>query len=799
MRRNTISWNFYGPDIEDHSRIHAFLSEAARLGFAGVHAQLRDYAYQIDQPDVVAAMKYAKDTAHQFGLQFWLNLDPRDAVRSFLDRYPSSRQRTVVPVETVIRESAYELTLDHSRVTSDHKQHCAYVFESIERAFAYRLIKQTKVADEIAAPLFADTGYINFEDRRGELEVIDSATLADITDSAQPVVDVERKIVKVSGRWHPPLPGEWQVLCYVRLVMNTFDYASSEAIEFQRYLFDLYREALGKDLDAVHSDEPGHPYPYHYLTPKNGYFVGQQFYASFATARGYDLRDKIYALVRETSDGEAGRIRCDYYSEWGNALYRFQKEFKNYAIAKFGPHLKVGIHATASEWSAADLQKGTLDYWKLAETTTDGYTDGKHHDRYNAFFHVTLAKSLAKLSDSKIGYTQTWDMFPTAASESYWSDVAATYGLRWEPLGYRELYYAFATTAGGKEQLEERWNNLAQINEKMARLGEVTGEAVAEANLLAIFPLETIMRLGNEEANALRRVSHMLAYHLQAAHYQTDIMTASVLAQGRVSDGKIEIAGHRYDALVYPFPGCMPKEAFQQIERIYCSGGKILLFGCPPSESIEGGDLGAPFADLLGIRPVTRLYDFVDSDPTTPYTGTISFTGELAGVPTVNIREGIFAHVPWHHYFWPIIPTEASPVAMNVRWMPHPIWIGCLRTNENGGKLLYLGFDCTCVVGAERLFDYLLGFLNVPKLVEGSPNMWTSLIRRGDRTVVLGCNRDGLGTFRGRLQALGHTIDVEGAESIVAVAFDSAGAVVDVLAPKAQQIRIDGSDMLSKK
>ena len=103
MKRNTVSWNFYRDEIEDHARNSSYQAEAARLGVAGVQAQLTEYSWQIDQPDVVAAMKYAKEAAHELGLQYWLHLDPRDAVASFLAEHPGARQHTVVPVEAALR------------------------------------------------------------------------------------------------------------------------------------------------------------------------------------------------------------------------------------------------------------------------------------------------------------------------------------------------------------------------------------------------------------------------------------------------------------------------------------------------------------------------------------------------------------------------------------------------------------------------------------------------------------------------------------------------------------------------
>jgi hypothetical protein len=793
MRQNTISWNFYGEDIRDYSRIETSLAKAARSGFRGIQVQLRDYRYQIDQSEVIEAMRHARSVAHRLGLQFWLHLDLRDAVASFLTQHPGLRQRVLVPVEAALGEDEYRLSLDHSLVTSDHKQHCSYDFEAIERVFAFRVEKKVQVAEEIACRLFADTGYINWQDRRGQLEVIDSSSVVDITNSVTPFPD--KRVLSLSGRWRQPAPGDWRVIAFARLCMNTFDYSTTEATLFQRHLVDLYREALGSDLDALFCDEPGHPCAYHYLTPRNGYFVGNQFYATFESSRGYDLRDRLYALIYDTSDGRAGKVRFDYYTSWANAIYRFQKDLKEHARSRFGSGVQVGIHCTASEWSAGDLQKGTLDYWKMVETTTAGYADGKHHDRYNAFFHVTLAKSLAKLSDSKNGYAQTWDLFPSASSEDYWSNVAATYGVRWSPLGWEERYSAYAASAGATGAMEERSRNTARINAKMARLDDLTGGTVAESNLLAVFPLETIIRLGNEEANNLRRVCHLLAYHLQSAHYQTDFVSPEVLARGKVADGKLLIGGRRYDAVVYPFPGCLPRSAFDRLKQLYSGGGKLLLYGCPPSETPEGDNLTAEFARWLGIRPVTRMHDYIEPDPTTPYTATVSFVRELAGVPTVNLREGMFLHAPWHHYFWPIVPDSGSAVAVNLRWTPDPLWIGCLRENAACGQLLFLGFDCGCVADADRLLDRLLTFLQVPKLVDAPRGLWSGLVRHGENQVVLCCNRDGGEPFSANLKALGHTVEAVGVDQVLATVFGADDQLLEVVASPASRVTVDGMKM----
>ena len=808
MRHNTLSWDFYGKDIRDHSRIRGFMTEAARLGFRGVQAQLRDHDYQADQPEFMDAMKFAKESAHELGLQFWLNLDPRDATTSLLLKYPQARQRTVVPIESLLNNGVYALSLDHSYTAGDHRTRCNYDYEAVERVFAFRVRAVDQVSGEVAARIFGDTGLMNWHDRRGVLETVDAADVVDITQTATCTTDAEKRVSSINGRWIPPSYGDWKILAFLRLSMKLFDYASRESAEFHRSLVDLCRKTLGSDLDGIFSDEAGHAYPYHYLTPKNGYFVSEQFYDEFSRSRGYDLRDRLYGLIMETADGTATQVRSDYFSELGLAMFRFQKSFKDHAIASFGSHLKVGIHYTAADWGAVDLQRGTMDYWRLTQTTTDGYTDGKNFDRYNAFFHVTLAKGLARLSDSNRGYTQTWDMFPNAPSETYWSNVAALYGIRWEPMGYRERYYGYLKTpaVGAKEIVNAQWESWGPMNDRMARLDDLTGGAPAQANVLAVFPMETIMRIGNEEAESMRRVCHMLSYNLQAAQYQTDFTSAELLANATVSNGKVEIAGERYDALVYPFPGCMPEETFAKIQELYEKGGKILLFGCPPSVSSTGQDLGERFAKLIGIEPVTRMFDYIVPDLSTPRVASISFVRELADVPTVCIRDGVASCIPWHHFIWPILPVTASPVALNVRveragnepWNPDqkPVWVGGLAKNAAGGNLVFLGFDCSCVIYSDRLLDEVLKQMDVPKLIQGPKDTWASVIRGDNKVSMLCCQKDGLGAISGEIRGLGHSIEVVGAENVFAVTFDSNGKVTDFLAEHAKKVIVDGKDVL---
>lgn len=808
MRHNTLSWDFYGKDIRDHSRISEFMAEAARLGFRGVQAQLRDHDYQADQPEFMEAMKFAKNSAHELGLQFWLNLDPRDATTSLLLKYPQARQRTVVPIESRLEDATYALSLDHSYTAGDHRTRCNYDYEAVERVFAFRVRPVQQVSKDIASTIFGDTGLMNWHDRRGVLETVDVDDVVDITRTATCVTNVETRVSSITGHWTPPSAGNWKILAFLRLSMKLFDYSSSESVEFHHSLVDLARESLGSDLDGVLSDEAGHAYPYHYLTPKNGYFVSEQFYSHFSKSCGYDLRDKLYGLVVETSNGTATQVRSDYFSELGSAMFRFQKSFKDHAIASFGPHLKVGIHYTAADWGTVDLQRGTLDYWRLTQTTTDGYTDGKNFDRYNAFFHVTLAKGLARLSDSKRGYTQTWDMFPNAPSDTYWSNVAALYGIRWEPMGYRERYYGYlkTPTVGAKQIVDAQWESWAPMNERMARLDDLTGGAPAQANVLAVFPMETIMRIGNEEAEAMRRVCHMLSYNLQTAQYQTDFTSAELLANATVSNGKVEIAGQHYDALVYPFPGCMPEETFAKIQELYEKGGKVLLFGCPPSVTSRGQDLGERFAKLIGIRPVTRMFDFIVPDLSTPRVASISFVRELADAPTVCIRDGVASCIPWHHYLWPILPTTASPVALNVRVErpgkepgnpdQKPVWVGCMAENAAGGKLVFLGFDCSCVIYSDRLFDEVLKQMGVPKIVQGPKDTWTSVVQGDDRVSLLCCQKDGLGPVCGEIRGMGHTVEVDGAENVFAVTFDAHGKFIDFLAENASKVKVDGVDVL---
>lgn len=792
MRHNCIVWNFYGKDIADHARIRESLANVARNGFGAVEAQLRDYSFQIDQPEVVAAVVEARDTAHRLGLRFLLRPDLWRAVPGFLTRHPHARQHLVVPIEAALEGGDIRLTLPHSDIGRDAHQHLAYDFAAVERVFTYRLERRLGMAEDIAGALFPPTVFLGSIDHRCEMEMVVTGTVTDITASTTAAADAARRVVAISGHWRPPDAGEWRVMAFVRLAATTFDYAAPEAVAAQLALLDLYHRALGGRLDGVQTDEPGHPPRSSNLDPRNGFFVSQEFYRRFAAARGYDLRDRLHALVRETDDGGAGRVRCDYYTELGATIHAFQQAYKRHALARFGPGLAVGAHATAGDWSAIDLQRGSHDYWKMAESTTEGYTDGKHHDRYNALFSIVLAKSLAKLTDSGTGFAQTWDMLPSAANERYWSNVVATYGLRWRVLDMNLFAYDFPA-AGLGARYDERWRGLATVNAKMDRLDEITHGAPAEANVLTIFPLETVMRIGTADANPLRRTCHLLAYYLQAAHYQTDIVSADVLARARVERGGLVLDGRRYDAVVYPFPGSMPRATYERIVEYYEGGGKLLVFGCPPSETTAGEDLGAPFAELLGIRPVTRMYDYVDIDPTTPYSGIVAFAHELSSVPTVNISEGLFAHIPWCHYLWPIVPAAGSPVALNVRWKPGVVWVGAERRSAAGGRLLYLGFDLTSLVDPDQLLGHLLRELGVTQLVAAPPGVWTGLVRRDDsRSVVLCCRKDGAGPVAGRLRALGHTIEVDGVEDVLAVTFLPDGGIGEIVAAGARRLVIDG-------
>ena len=65
-----------------------------------------------------------------------------------------------------------------------------------------------------------------------------------------------------------------------------------------------------------------------------------------------------------------------------------------------------------------------------------------------------------------------------------------------------------------------------------------------------------------------------------------------------------------------------------------------------------------------------------------------------------------------------------------------------------------------------------------------------------DRVTLLCCHKDGIGPVSGEIRGLGHTIEVDGAQNIFAVAFDSHGKVAGLLAERANKVLVDGVDVL---
>ena len=267
MNRNMIGWNFYAEDIDDPGRIDEYLEETHQLGFVGVHMQLRDYSVQIDDDKVVSTVRLARDKARSLGLGFWLHLDPRDAIESFFVKYPDVKQWNLRSSEAILEHGGYQTWIDHSRPATDHKQRgVRFEFEALQRVFAFQVENKTQLDEVVATRIYGEKGDSRLDDRRAERSIIDSNSLVDITDTASYEHNSAQSRVLVRGKWDPPGEGDWRVLAFVRLTMETFDYTSTEAIDFQKYLIDLYYKALDGDLDGILSDEPGTPTAYDYLT-----------------------------------------------------------------------------------------------------------------------------------------------------------------------------------------------------------------------------------------------------------------------------------------------------------------------------------------------------------------------------------------------------------------------------------------------------------------------------------------------------------------------------------------------------
>ncbi|MEK6571637.1 MAG: hypothetical protein AABZ61_09715, partial [Bacteroidota bacterium] len=569
-----MAWIWSDREIEDHTLLEKEFFDLKAHGFLGTLASLRASHYEIFDPMVTDAVVKASRLSHTHGMKFWWLADPRLASRKLINVTGDSVDNLfTTPVRSkyfdgpnpsigVVQNGKYLVHVEYllrrrSHMFTDVSLH--YEPVGLERVFLFKLENVGILRKESFGHGFA---------RR-----ILHRSIRDVTKDARFYVNFNEDYVEIFGFLDRRYAG-WYVMAFPRFRTNIQDYASPANEKVFAKLLHEYH-ARGVSFDGLAWDEPG------YCAEFGRFPVSKHIYKRFREKNGYDLADKLYGILLDVDDNSHIRIRIDYYSVLMDAVFGWEKRFWNLGRKMWGD-IEMGIHHTwhGESTGTEDMVHGSFDLWKGLGSVSGGWSDEgvaerlMHPDEFEYAKYITnmvLAKSLARFSKTKTAYYNLWGVdydgtnpkYPPDVME-YWVDLMEVFSIKW-------LAHAYGWTGVMNFNLgfgpgypdHPTWDRFTELNQKIDRIERFTGLRIPEANIALVYPIESLMAIGNLSGNAIAGQIFDLVYELTAAGYAVDMISPGLLGTGSIQNSKLRIQNYTYEYLILPYSPVLPRTALK--------------------------------------------------------------------------------------------------------------------------------------------------------------------------------------------------------------------------------------------
>jgi hypothetical protein len=627
-------WRWNDEEIENPGLLKNGLMALQNRGFSRVWARLGDTRYGLADRRVIRALAQASQWARRRDIIFWFQADPQRAAR-FLIQQTGERTQNLIALRDPGRPlSASNLCLQRvsrggfrircayrrPRRGADHPEKAIWFEPSgLERAFCLQIRNGCAVADSIR----------------------------DITTEARFYVDAAAGKVEMFGRLATLENGGWWVLAFPRFDTNLADFAGRASNDALQRLVEDWFDA-GASMNGVAWGEGG------YLGEPGRFAVSESLYNSFLAEYGYDLRDRLTALVLPMDDGSHRPVRRDYHGLLDDAVRSAYRDFDKTLHGYFGGIQSGLVHG----WSVGSTRdpgpdQEWMDPWRALVQSSIGLTafvfsdPPKTIDPRSIVSRMVIAKSLGVCTPSRNALIR-WPSGQTAdRSVSAWVDLLGLYSVRW--LLDAEDAPAWA---------DAKHRNLAEVE-------RITGFRFPEADTLLVFPQDAMTAQEPSEGRSFAERVHRCIGRLTLEGIQMDAFSPSLLRLGRWSPDGFRIGWRTYRAAVVPFPESLTAADADLFREMARRRFPLVFGGCSPSIDSAGEAIfpvSAPVVDLetvdlerlagLGIRPLFEkprnaaatlirhpsdlLFLLCPVKPGVSFSGKVAFNGVSFEVPKTS-------------------------------------------------------------------------------------------------------------------------------------------------------------------
>ena len=401
-------------------------------------------------------------------------------------------------------------------------------------------------------------------------------------------LDIKKYIKNNQLDWNPPAAGNWKVAVSVATPYRSFYMNEASADVFLNQLYQKIEdivgaEAMGKSFAGVFQDE--HP-----PTPRNIY--NQQLADTFQTMFGYNIARAIPALHFDVGT-KTPKYRLDYFDAYLAIVE------KTYWKKVFDWTNERNVLTSHDNWGRRNIYRhseGYIDYFRSQRWfSAPGFDDAHRHALEDRNYYDTkIAASIARLYQRPRVWNEGFHSsgWGRTTNETL-SWLAATYAFGANQYDEHGLYYSL--NAGTWEHAapdphfnQPYWRYYHKLSDWVTRASYLMSQGQAVADVAVLYPVTSL--LADLERNEINYNSYMqLSRHIFEAGMDNDIIDDQSIIEGTINNGRLEIRGNKYQALVFGPQKTMRLSVLQKALAFVQNGGAVLFYGQLPTGSVENG------------------------------------------------------------------------------------------------------------------------------------------------------------------------------------------------------------------
>jgi hypothetical protein len=602
----TMFWTWQDKEIENPDVLLAELRDLKAAGFDGLFVMPRATRYQIFDEELIAAVKLASAACQREGIEFIWGPDPRFGAHHIIEKTGYGAEILVAGQDFIAKSPAAGNTLPADRAMLNE---CKVDNGRYSLRYGYPSRRDVHMLTEVGLwlnPVGVDKV---FAYQRKDGRVV-SSSIRDITAQHHFFINRSLYYVEVFGKLDLP-PGEWWVVAFPRFGTNLYAFDAPEHEQEMVKLLERYK-AEGIRFNGFWWDEPG------YYLQFGHYAISERIYHDFRAKYGYDLKEKLYALLLTLDDESQMRVRTDYFQLVMDYVFGAEERFWKTGEKLFGP-LRMGIH---QNWHTIpdNMYHGSADYWRGLSALDAGYTDAGSFEKYftsdlaTKYEQVSFmmqAVSLGRFSKTGHAYFNQWGVNYDVPVPVYWNDLMALFSNEW-------IQHSYGSTKGigaGRDfgpgfPNHSTWALLPSLIEKTRRVHQITGYKLPVAQVAVVYPMATMLVGLEPENDAIVNKVNRLLGAMPAAGVQADAISDNWLGEAVLENGVLKLGKQSYKAVVLPCARVVTARELAVLQRLIAAKFPVYVIDEAPTLTVEGQrvELGLPVTfkietDATGLVP----------------------------------------------------------------------------------------------------------------------------------------------------------------------------------------------------